>query len=58
MPGGPMPYFQLYEQKVHDGKQVGVRTPEGAWYPFNDGPVAKYVFIVCHSEQGEESLAF
>ena len=22
------------------------------------GPVAKYVFIVCHSEQGEESLAF
>ena len=40
LPGGPMPEWQLFEQKVHmvDGKQkvVGFNAPDGKYYPLGE----------------------
>lgn len=39
MPGGPVNYSTLYTTRVDQStmKEVGIKTPEGKWYPFNDG---------------------
>jgi len=41
MPGGALPEWQLFQEKVHlvDGKQkvVGFNSPDGKYYPLAEG---------------------
>ena len=38
-PGGELPDWQLYQVRVDQetGKEKGVDTPDGVFYPFNNG---------------------